>query len=79
MACNSCGSNQEKQFASELCIHFPGVENLSKPHVLEFPNIVVCLECGYASFRVSQTDLRLLQDNTSNTRDITHHGLPQGA
>jgi hypothetical protein len=67
VACKLCGGNQAP-FSTEICIHFSGRENLDKPHVFEFPKVLVCLECGFASFRVSETHLTLLADNVSTTR-----------
>jgi hypothetical protein len=67
MACKLCGGNQA-QFPAEVCIHFPGRENLDKPPVFEFPKVLICLECGFASFKVSETHLTLLADHTSTTR-----------
>jgi hypothetical protein len=61
MVCNICGGNQA-QFPSEICIHSPGPENLDKPQVFEFATVLVCLECGFASFTVSETHLTLLAD-----------------
>jgi hypothetical protein len=60
MACKLCGGNQA-QFPAEVCIHSSGRENLDKPPVFEFPKVLVCLECGFASFRISEIDLTLLE------------------
>jgi hypothetical protein len=62
MPCNSCGSGNQQSFISEICIHLPGFENLSKPAVLVFPHMVVCLDCGFTRFSLSQADLRRLDD-----------------
>jgi hypothetical protein len=43
-------------------LHFPGFEGLTKPTVWLFPEVRICLECGFAEFTVSQTDLPQLQD-----------------
>ena len=42
MACKSCHSENQRNFISEIAIHFPGLAGLSKPIVLVFPTIVVC-------------------------------------
>jgi len=42
-------------------LHFPGYEGLTKPTVWLFPKVVVCLDCGFAEFTVSLTDLPQLE------------------
>lgn len=58
MLCKSCGSNNQDSFVSEMCVHLPGFENLSKPAVLAFPQLVVCLDCGFSQFSLREADLR---------------------
>jgi len=48
MACARCDSDNQVEFPSEIAIHFSGRENLDKPHVFAFPNILVCLDCGFS-------------------------------
>ena len=61
MACSGCGSNNRTEFGGEINIHFGGLKNLDKPSVLMFPNMQVCLDCGFASFIISETDLQVLR------------------
>jgi hypothetical protein len=44
-------------FNSEVCLHFPGLENLDKPAVFTYPKIVVCLDCGHAEFSMPENEL----------------------
>ena len=60
MACKSCGSVNHSKFAGEIGIHFPGLQDLDKPVVWVFPELVVCLDCGTAEFVVPEADLRQL-------------------
>jgi hypothetical protein len=60
MPCKSCSSNDQRNFLAEIAIHFPGPKNIDKPHVLVFPELVVCLDCGSAEFVISEEELRLL-------------------
>ena len=60
MACRSCGSVSQRKFRGEIGIHFPGLENIDKPVVWVFPELVVCLNCGMAEFAVPEAELRLL-------------------
>ena len=60
MICKSCGSDQQGKFAAEVAIHFPGLKNISKPHVFVSPKLLVCLNCGNAEFAVPEAELRAL-------------------
>ena len=60
MPCKSCGSANQSKFAGEIGIHFPGLQNLDKPVVWVFPEIVVCLDCGTSEFAVPEVERRLL-------------------
>ena len=46
MPCKSCGSVNQSKFTAEMAIHFPGLQNIDKPVVWVFPELVVCLDCG---------------------------------
>jgi predicted nucleic-acid-binding Zn-ribbon protein len=60
MTCKSCRSENLRKFTGEIAIHFRGLRNINKPHVWVFPELVVCLNCGFAEFAVPETELRLL-------------------
>jgi len=60
MSCLLCASSNQAEFPTEMMFHFSGIKNLDKPHVLIFPKILVCLECGAARFTVPETELTLL-------------------
>jgi len=61
MACKQCASDNQKVFGTEINVHFPGRRGLSMPVVMMFPQIVVCLDCGFAEFSVPQAELRRLE------------------
>jgi hypothetical protein len=62
MTCKSCGSDKQSKFIAEIAIHFPGLKGLQKPHVMVFPELLVCLSCGNAEFTIHETELlRLLE------------------
>jgi hypothetical protein len=42
-------------------IHFPGLENIGKPVVWVFPELVVCVVCGVAEFVVPEDELAELR------------------
>ena len=63
MTCISCGSVNVGEFPAEICIHFSGPENLDKPHLLVFPQLMICRDCGAAQFVVPEDKLRLLSND----------------
>jgi hypothetical protein len=60
MPCKSCGSENLRKFTGEIAIHLSGLKNINEPQVCVFPELVVCLNCGFAEFTVPETELRLL-------------------
>jgi len=68
MSC-SCHCHPAKEyFKAEVCIHFPGIENLGKPSVFIFPSLSVCLECGFAEFVVNGRELQELRKGFASDR-----------
>jgi hypothetical protein len=60
VSCRSCASSSQKEFGSEIIIHFSGLKNVDKPTVMVFPQIMVCLDCGLTEFTIPEAELRLL-------------------
>jgi hypothetical protein len=60
MPCKSCASVNQSKFTGEIGIHFSGLKNIDKPVVWVFSEIIVCLDCGTAEFRVPEAELRQL-------------------
>jgi hypothetical protein len=46
-------------------LHFNGPENLEKPPVWVFPEVVICLDCGLAEFDVPEPELRILEEDSA--------------
>ena len=67
MPCKSCGSVDRRKFSAEIGIHFPGLNNMDKPVVWVFPEVVVCLDCGTAEFAVPEEELRQLAKRDAAT------------
>ena len=57
MRCRQCKSESCRSFTSEIAIHFPGLEGLRKPIVLLFPQLLVCLDCGFTEFTVPKEEV----------------------
>ena len=56
MSCKSCHSLNQSHFGGEMGIHFLGLRNLDKPTVWVFPQLLVCMDCGFAEFMVPQSE-----------------------
>ena len=46
----------------EIAFHFLGRKSLDKPLVLVFPQLSVCLDCGFTEFSIPETELCVLND-----------------
>jgi hypothetical protein len=60
MSCASCGSSHQAEFTSEVNIHFRGLAHIDEVGVLIFPQLSVCLDCGFSMFTTSKTELSRL-------------------
>jgi hypothetical protein len=60
VSCASCGSDNRNKFRGEIAIHFPGLQDLGKPIVWVFPDILLCLNCGTAEFVIPERELHRL-------------------
>jgi hypothetical protein len=60
----SCGASNKKKFVSEINIHFRDPENQSDRNVFVFPEVLVCIGCGFAQFTVPDSELCLLKEIT---------------
>jgi len=68
--CPFCKSANQREFPSEVCIHFPGIDNSTKPAVFVFPQILVCLACGVAQFPIRDGEVeRLAEDDSKSESD----------
>ena len=65
MSCRLCSSSNEAGFTAEMMIHFSGRKHLENPGVLTFPDMLVCLDCGSARFRIAETELTLLREGNA--------------
>ena len=60
MYCPHCASDTQAEFTAEINIHFSGLRNIDSPSLIVFPELVVCLECGYSRFTIPETELSML-------------------
>jgi len=69
LRCKSCHSENLSKYSAEIAIHFPGLENIDRPTVFVFPELMVCLDCGVAEFAVPEAELRGLAKKDAATGD----------
>lgn len=60
MTCKSCSSENQRNFSSEIIVHFSGLKNLDTPPVFVFPKLLVCLDCGFTEFVIPEGEVCLL-------------------
>jgi len=69
MSCRICSSTKEAEFTAEMMIHFSGWKHLENPGVLNFPKILVCLDCGSTRFTIAEAELTLLREGNAAEHD----------
>ncbi len=62
MPCKSCQSQTQRTFNGEIAIHSRGLIGLDKPIVWVFPKLLVCMDCGFTEFEISEPELRTLAE-----------------
>lgn len=60
MLCTECGLDKQAKFTAEIAVHVSGLNNIDKPPLFVFPEILVCMNCGNAEFTVPESQLRML-------------------
>jgi hypothetical protein len=61
MPCKICASDNLQNFKGELTVSFPELTNLKVSPIYVCPEILVCLDCGFAELRLGAADLQLLK------------------
>lgn len=67
------------EFKGELALHFPGLRGLDKPLVWAFPEVLVCLNCGFTICTLEDDALKEAQrvyaeDGSSGKGDLARAG-----
>jgi hypothetical protein len=57
MACKSCSSGNLRHFQTEIAVH---LKDIGSPHVFVFPEILVCLKCGFTELVIAENKLKVL-------------------
>jgi len=63
MNCKRCNSQNQSTFGAELALHVPDLRDLNVGPILMFPEVLVCLQCGFAEFTVPENEIKLLSKN----------------
>jgi hypothetical protein len=63
MNCALCASSNQMEFPAEINIHLRGLKKVGKPLVFVFPNLLVCLDCGFTQVTLPEGDLCLLRES----------------
>lgn len=64
MPCRLCQSRHLGRFSAELNIHLSaGLKDLDKPSVLIYPQLVVCLDCGFTEFLIGKAEVPRLRES----------------
>jgi hypothetical protein len=60
MSCTLCTSENQSRVPTEIAVHLPGP---CTPHIFLFPEVLVCMDCGFAEFSISETELQRLRQS----------------
>ena len=61
MSCKSCSSNSLRTFGTEIAVH---LKEIDRTHVFVFPEILVCLKCGFTELVIEENKLKALAEDT---------------
>jgi hypothetical protein len=71
MPCRLCQSTNQRSFPSEVAVHPPSnPETLSMPHLLIYPHLLVCLDCGFTEFSIPDESLHQLPSDRGTGKNI---------
>jgi hypothetical protein len=76
--CSSCGSSNQAEFPTEMLVHFGGLKNLDKPGVWLFPELLVCLECGFAQTTIPTYELAQLAAGAVTSESLVRNASVSG-
>ena len=71
MVCPSCRSVKQAEFTAEMVIHYPGLKNINRPGIWLFPELLVCLDCGFCRFTVPETEMASFAEGTLADKSST--------
>jgi hypothetical protein len=60
--CAFCGSTNQRMFAAEANIHFPGLRGIDTGSIFIFPRFLICLDCGQLESTLSNNELEQIRE-----------------
>jgi hypothetical protein len=70
MPCRSCNSTIQELFRSETSVHAPSrIDSLNLPQLLIYPAVLICLNCGFSEFQMSEEMRRELPGLGATSQD----------
>ena len=63
--CALCGSESVAKLDAKLKLHFPPFNGFENFPFSANTELVVCLDCGFAHFALSATELQLVKEGTT--------------
>jgi len=67
--CKSCQSTNQRVFESEINIHFPELKKVKRSPVIAFPDLVICLNCGFTETKIGDSELQELVEDRDDPKD----------
>jgi hypothetical protein len=65
MGCALCESGNITEFSTEINIHLDDFKNLEHHSLFAFPKLLICLDCGFSSLTLLETDLRIVREGAA--------------
>jgi hypothetical protein len=62
MPCQKCGSERQSKFGAEINVLFPRKEGQEAASIWVFPDLLVCLNCGFTELTLSKDKLPLFAE-----------------
>jgi hypothetical protein len=66
--CFFCGSVDLDNLKAEIALRRHGLQNLDQIPIFLFPEILICLSCGTATFTTLKDELRAIGERKATTR-----------
>lgn len=76
MHCPQCPSDNQVEVVADMVVHFSGLKHLNNPGVRVSSQLLICLDCGFSSFTVPETELPLLAKG-AQARETMNPDLPR--
>jgi hypothetical protein len=76
MSCLACASNNHVELSAAIVLNLATFQNADRACAELFPKLLVCLDCGFTRFNVSQHELASLAAGTQTAERLTRQAHP---